>query len=71
MSACDSCDHICVCAYINKISNGKTWQSCYFDVYCLANETDGPPYGKFVNTGYGSHFVRLDRLFDRRMESAL
>ncbi len=70
MAACDFCDHTNVCTYLNGLS-GHPWPGAAHEVYCLAVETDGPPYGKIVETGFGRQFVRLDRLFGRRMMSAL
>ena len=70
MVACDYCDHIHVCNYLNNLS-GQPWPGAQHEVYCLAAETDGPPYGKHIETSSGRVFVRLDRLFDRRMKCSL
>lgn len=70
MSACDYCDHDDICAYISSL-RGRAWPGAQHEVYCLAEDTDGPPYGKQVATCSGYQFVRLDRLFGRRMAGAL
>jgi hypothetical protein len=67
MSACDYCDHAHICRYLNQLS-GNPWPGANHEVYCLALETDGPPYGRYDGEG---NFVRLDRLFDRRMRGSL
>lgn len=67
MSACDSCDHAHVCGYLNQL-NGSPWPGANHEVCCLAQETDGPPYGRYDAEG---DFVRFDRLFDRRMRGSL
>jgi hypothetical protein len=70
MSACDYCDHCDVCRYLNEIQSygGHPWPGAQHEVYCMAEETDGPPYGRHDAEG---NFVRLDRLFDRRMRGSL
>ncbi len=70
MAACDYCEHTEVCRYLNEMA-GSPWIGAHHEVYCLAAETDGPPYGKYVETGFGKQFARLDRLFDRKMRGAL